>query len=53
MFNNKYLIIKSMNYQIQIRKNKNKNKNKNKIFELQRDAHGSKNVTNKASTSPV
>ena len=47
MFNNKYLIIKSMNYQIQIQKNKNK------IFELQRDAHGSKNVTNKASTSLV
>ena len=42
-----------MNYQIQIQKNKNKNKNKNKIFELQRDAPRSKNVTNKARTSPV
>ena len=28
-------------------------KKKKKIFELQRDAHGSKNVTNKASISPV
>ena len=26
---------------------------KKNIFELQRDAHGSKNVTNKASISPV
>ena len=45
MFNHKYLIIKSVNYETQKKKKKN--------IELQRDAHGSKNVTNKASTSPV
>ena len=45
MFNHKYLIIKSVNYQTQQKKKKK--------IELQSDAHESKNVTNKASTSPV
>ena len=48
MFNHKYLIIKSVNYQIPKKKKKKK-----KIFELQRNAHWSKNVTNKANASPV
>ena len=46
MFNHKYLIIKSVNYQTQQKKKKKK-------IELQSNAHESKNVTNKASTSPV